>query len=127
MVGENRAHQQLTADEAFTAGIAWASAQYDVQRFTELKESLNAAYRERAILVFALARELGGAWVGIDPAEPDWPVLYIETEAGQMSWHFSPSDANLLEEFPHRDGVWDGHTTEEKYARLAALTAVRHA
>ena len=53
-----------------------------------------------------------GYQVGIkfDPKEPAWPVVYIDLPTGQVSWHIT--------EYP---GEWDGHSTEEKYARIAAF------
>lgn len=50
------------------------------------------------------------AGVRIDPAEPGWPVVYIELPTGQVSWHM-----------PEHEQAWDGHTTEEKYARIAVF------
>lgn len=83
-------------------------------------------YRERAFLVAHLAAQYFSVITYNDPDEPDWPVIYIETPAGQLSWHLSPDDLDL---FNHviRVGpdsiTWDGHTTEEKYQRLAKLTS----
>jgi hypothetical protein len=48
----------------------------------------------------------------LDPSEPEWPVAYIALPTGQVSWH--------LPQFPHE---WDGHSTEEKYARCRAYVA----
>lgn len=86
--------------------------------------ALNAAYRERAHLVALLAALFPSTW-GIDPEWTDWHVVYVETPAGQLSWHISPSDRDL---FAHvfggtADAVWDGHSTEEKYERIRKLTA----
>lgn len=52
------------------------------------------------------------AGVKIDPAEPDWPVFYIELPTGQVSWHM-----------PQHGPEWDGHSTEEKYARINAFAS----
>ncbi|MDE2102557.1 MAG: hypothetical protein KGL39_35245 [Patescibacteria group bacterium] len=95
-------------------------------RIHEQEEVIQAAYRERNAVVAALGR-LFPSWVGTDAEEPDWPVLYISLPTGQVSWHFSAADANLLDGIPRGDGVWDGHTTAEKYARLAALGAASSA
>lgn len=88
---------------------------------------MDSVYRERAHLVAHLAALYPSAF-GVDPAEPDWAVLYVQTPEGQLSWHISSDDMDL---FPHVSPVhhvtWDGHTTEEKYARLDALTAKRAA
>jgi hypothetical protein len=44
----------------------------------------------------------------IDPAEPDWPVAYIELPlAGQVSWHL-----------PAHGVEYDGHSTAQKNARV---------
>jgi hypothetical protein len=42
----------------------------------------------------------------------DWPVVFIELPTGQVSWHL-----------PAYSVRWDGHTTEEKYARIASYAA----
>ena len=39
---------------------------------------------------------------------PEWPVAFIELPTGQVSWHIKAHSK-----------PWDGHTTEEKYARTA--------
>lgn len=82
-------------------------------------------YRERAALVAHLAACKPHHWVE-DPAEPDWPVILIFTEAGQLSWHISKDDLDLFPaENPPPIGeepAWDGHTTEEKYRRLDRIT-----
>lgn len=53
------------------------------------------------------------AGVRLDPAEPDWPVVYIELPTGQVSWHM-----------PQHTETWDHHDTPLKYARVDAW--VRH-
>lgn len=64
-------------------------------------------------LALGYAAMLGYACgVRLDPKEPDWPVAFIELPEGQVSWHLPP--------YP---GTWDGHTTEEKLARVEAYTA----
>lgn len=82
-------------------------------------------YRERAHLVAHLA-SLYPATIGhTDPDEPRWNVVTIETPAGQTSWHIADADADLFDHlwWPGPDDApWDGHTTDEKYARLRKLT-----
>lgn len=86
---------------------------------------LDAAYRERAHLVAHLATCYKATIGYTDPDEPDWAVILIDLPAGQVAWHISPEDMEL---FGHvrrdDDGVWDGHTTEEKYRRLDAATGL---
>lgn len=55
-------------------------------------------------LANVLGHEVG---IRIDPYEPNWPVVYIELPAGQVSWHM-----------PKHDRPWDGHNTEEKHERI---------
>lgn len=86
---------------------------------------MDSVYRERGRLVAFLAALYPSSW-GTDPAEPDWPVVYVHTPEGQLSWHIAPDDFGLFSHVPHDESVvWDGHTTEEKYRRLERLTANR--
>lgn len=79
-------------------------------------------YRERARLVSFLTKIFPSYCGFTDPEEPDWLIVYVETQEGQLSWHISPDDADL---FGHlilvQENRWDGHTTKEKYERLARL------
>lgn len=75
-----------------------------------------ADYAERYLWLMraaGLAADRGVA-VGfrLDPAEPEWPVMYFELPTGQVSWHL-----------PQHPKPWDGHTTDEKYARVEAFRA----
>lgn len=82
-------------------------------------------YRERARLVAHLASLYPSVLHYSDPDEPEWPVVYIDSPAGQMSWHIAPSDIELFGHVPwlvrERPSPWDGHSTETKYERLTAL------
>lgn len=89
-------------------------------RLAEVEAERDGAYRERAQMVVALAKVFP-SWVNTDPAEPDWPVLYVQFPTGQASWHFSPADRALLDGITVGGPAWDGHTTEEKYERIAAI------
>ena len=87
---------------------------------------LDEAYAERnaVVLAFAHMAELMGWDVGQlkDPREPDWPVLMIDTPAGQVSWHFQAVEMPAT--MPDYPGEWDGHTTKEKYERLSRLVGM---
>jgi len=76
-------------------------------------------YRERAHFVAFLSK-MFPASMWADEREPNYPVIGIETIAGQLSWHVNQADMDL---FAHvtEQGAWDGHTTEEKYERLAKI------
>lgn len=82
----------------------------------------DSIYRERARLVLFLTKIFVSYGGFTDPEEPDWLVVYVETPEGQLSWHISPDDLDL---FGHlslvTENSWDGHTTKEKYERLARL------
>lgn len=96
----------------------------------QAEQERDGAYRERAQLLAWLAA-LHPAVIApaLDLDEPGWWILYLNpAAAGQMSWHISPRDAGI---FAHVERVepddpraqWDGHTTPEKYQRIAAVTA----
>lgn len=79
-------------------------------------------YMERAYLIRFLVSKYNSRF-GIDENEPDWPVIYIDTPTGQLSWHISKNDMHLFEGVPVDPNVkWDGHSTEEKYRRLQELS-----
>ena len=83
---------------------------------------MDAVYADRnrlAQLAGRLAQELGMdvRW-GVDPEEPAWPVLFIVLpDHMQVSWHIP--EAGVLLDAPE-GGRWDGHTDDEKAARIAA-------
>ena len=81
---------------------------------------MNDVYGQRAALSVALAwmtiKAGGVAGRGFDQEianrgmEEGWGhVLYIETPEGdQISYHFNPADASMLEGLPDYQGEWDG-------------------
>jgi hypothetical protein len=90
--------------------------------------TVRALYRERAHLLAFIAAtpDITGVLSYSDPRQPEYAVLTLDTEAGQLTWHIHPDD---LDRFPHVPLVdpalapaWDGHTTAEKNARLTQLT-----
>lgn len=82
-----------------------------------------AVYRERAHLVAHLAAVYPSCIGYTDPAEPDWAVVTVSLPTGQACWHVAPGDMDLFGFVPASDAeLWDGHSTEEKYARLDAHT-----
>lgn len=88
----------------------------------------NAAYTERARLVALLAALYPSTWNFGDETEPDWTVVYVQLPTGQASWHVRESDMGLFEHVRRDDTTaWDGHTTSEKYERIAALAKQRAA
>lgn len=81
-------------------------------------------YRERAHLVAYLASRYTSYLARPQDAEPGFTFcVYVESPEGQLSWHIADSDLDLFTGIPEQhDARWDGHTTEEKYERLRALT-----
>lgn len=76
---------------------------------------LAARYARRNTLIWAAlaqARKAGlDAGIDFDEADERHPVVVlVELPTGQVSWHLP---AHVL--------TWDGHSTEEKYARVAAF------
>lgn len=95
-------------------------------KLAEATTAKDAAYRERNQLVALLARlyPSGIAQTAIEGWDPAWHgCVYIDLPTGQASWHFRTSEAHLFADLPPYAGSWDGHTTEEKYRRVAALAA----
>lgn len=96
-------------------------------RFRKMRKRKDNAYWERNNVVAALARwavaqgyRAGVTRTDIPDWDPEWHgCVYIDLPTGQVSWHFHDSQASLFEGLPEYSGAWDGHTTPEKYARLA--------
>ncbi len=90
-----------------------------------LKERKDGAYLERNQVVATLAKcfPSGIARTAIDGWDEEWHgCVYIDLPTGQVSWHYHDSQAHLFAGLPPYNRAWDGHSTEEKYQRLAALT-----
>jgi hypothetical protein len=93
-----------------------------------LEQELRSVYRERAHLVAHLASLYPHSFAHTDSSTPGWPVATVETPVGQLSWHIAPEDTDVFPNAPTTNGLpWDGHSTEEKYARLQQLTAANTA
>jgi hypothetical protein len=104
---------------------------------TARRGALDNVYNERNRVVSAFAHLADAVgwpvWVAttaIEGWDAEWHnCLFINTPAGQVSWHFHDREADLFGDLErHNDREWDGHTTDEKYRRLedldfAALTA----
>jgi hypothetical protein len=78
----------------------------------KLRAKADSIYSERNRLAVAFARMALAAGfkagTGVDPDETKWPVIYVETPNGQVSWHIAESDAAVLDGLPNYDGQWDG-------------------
>jgi hypothetical protein len=98
-----------------------------MQSYEELLASKDQAYSERDRLVCALSKVFP-AWLERHPREDvtwedDWRwIVFIELPTGQASWHIHDSERPWFCHLVYHDrNSWDGHTTEQKYERLAAL------
>jgi hypothetical protein len=99
---------------------AWEAAADVVAKPIEAER--DKAYRERAHLVAYLTAVYPSVML-TDSADPDWPIVFVSTPSGQMSWHIAATDTDLFQHVPSTTcATWDGHTTEQKYERLAELT-----
>lgn len=84
------------------------------------------AYEERdrcvallASLAIARGWTAGVAQTDIEGWDSAWHnCVYIELDQGQVSWHFHDRELPLFSHLPPYEGRWDGHDTEEKYARV---------
>ena len=99
------------------------------KRAEDAEAERDGAYRERAHLVALLAAMTDGAVITYAPDidEPGWQIVYLTIGGRQCSWHIAPRDAELFEHVERVGALdvralWDGHTTEEKYAHIAAHT-----
>jgi hypothetical protein len=84
----------------------------------------DCAYEERNRLVALLARiyPSGIKQTAIEGWDPEWHgCVYIDLPTGQCSWHFHDRDAGLFDGLSPYSGEWDGHSTTEKYERVAKL------
>lgn len=89
--------------------------------------SLNVVYEDRNLLAMAFAKMAQAAgwpvWLGLDEADPDpaWPVLFIETPYGQVSYHIPAREVVGIWDDPDPAVSWDFHSTREKHKRLKKL------
>ena len=85
----------------------------------------DSVYTERNRLVAMLATLIPGSGIrktDIEGWDPCWHnCVWVDTSEGQMSWHYHDNDSHLFAHLPPYSKPWDGHTTEEKYARLERL------
>lgn len=98
------------------------------QEASEITDAKDAAYLERNKLVALLATlyPSGLKRTAIEGWSEDWHgCVYIDFPWGQASWHYHDSHAHLFEGLPPYAGVWDGHSTEQKYSGIEYATRLR--
>lgn len=97
------------------------------EKLEAAERAKDGAYEERNRVVAALARAallLGyralRTRTAIEGWSDDWHgCIRIDLPTGQVSWHFHDSHAALFDWLPDGEMEWDGHTTPEKYERVA--------
>lgn len=94
----------------------------DTRKVSDGYHTFEELYDHRVLLYFNLAIH-GGFRAAWKPHYPGWPVLFIETPCGQISYHFPEKFLPLIETKIERkdDYVWDGHTTAQVLERLGEL------
>ena len=106
-----------------------ASAERDAlrERVAKLSVQKDCAYLERDRLVAALSKVWPSRLARHPDEDESWDddwrwIVFIDLPTGQASWHIHDDELPMFAHLDRVDGnPWDGHTTDEKYARLAAL------
>ncbi len=97
----------------------------DTRKVSDGYHTFEELYDHRVILYVRLVKQavkhqgLKAAW---KPHYPGWPVLFLETPAGQISYHFPDKFLPIVEGFIDRvdDYEWDGHESVHVLSRLLA-------
>lgn len=95
----------------------------------ELKAEKDGAYKERDALVSALSNIFPSSLERHPDEDISWEndwrwIVFIDLPTGQATWHIHDSELSMFDHLKRFQGrVWDGHSTPEKYERLAALRA----
>lgn len=103
---------------------------HTVQQDYVLKSVADNAYSERNKLVAFLSRLYPSYLAKHEVEDTSWDddwrnIVVVESLKGQLSWHIHDTELSLFEHLEYNENYkWDGHTTEEKYARLAQLPVV---
>lgn len=99
-----------------------------LKRIGKLSARGSAAFTERNRVVALLCSLYPSVRMrtAIKGWDPEWHgCVFVQLPTGQASWHYHDSDAELFAHVPEGAAQWDGHTTPEKYARVARLAALK--
>lgn len=96
-----------------------------LERILSLELVKNLAYGERNKLVAALSK-LFPSSIERHPDnevwEADWRwIVFIDLPTGQITYHIHDSELVNYNHLHTEGRKWDGHSTDEKYKRIAAL------
>jgi hypothetical protein len=91
------------------------------------KASKDNAYTERNRLVAFLSSLYFSHRVRHPDSDTNWEndwrwIVCIHTPKGQMTWHIHDSHLPMFEHLEVGEDHWDGHSMEDKYLRLEALS-----
>lgn len=92
----------------------------------ELCKAKDQAYWERNQLVCLLSK-LFPSYLTKHPEsdlswEKDWTnIVGITFPTGQGYWHIHDSELKYFSHLQYASNEWDGHTTKEKYQRIAQI------
>jgi len=86
-------------------------------------KTIDDAYHERNVLVSLLAHlyPAGNRPTTIEGWDPAWQnCVYIDTPAGQVSYHYHDRESYLFADLPDYTKDWDGHDKDVVHWRLTA-------
>jgi len=92
----------------------------------ELDESKNQAYWERNQLIVLLTK-IYPSYITAHPQEDkEWDkewrwIVCIDFPNSQGYWHIHDSEFHYFKHLTQKDNTWGGHSTEEKYERIAKI------
>lgn len=91
-----------------------------------MREAKDSAYTERNSVVAFLSSIYPSHLCVHDPNDTDledeWrTIVCIHSPCGQLTWHLHDNHVPLFDHLEMDHSHWDGHSTEEKYRRLAEL------
>lgn len=94
----------------------------DTRKVSDGYHTFEELYEHRCLLFFnfVIQSEWKSAW---KPHYPGWPVLFLETPYGQISYHFPESMIAMVELHVDRDDnyQWDGHTVADVISRMKEI------
>ncbi|SCD41086.1 hypothetical protein GA0115251_106932 [Streptomyces sp. TverLS-915] len=130
-LSDRRCCRASLADDPRAQLLSMRSDEVDeAEMVRALDAFVGAPYRERAHLLALLAAMTSGAVLAPAPDvdEPGWQILFLTIGDQQCSWHIAPADIDLFAFVEHVPAIdpraqWNGHTTDEKYERIAEHTA----
>lgn len=99
-----------------------------------LRAAKDQAYSERNKLVAMISGMFPARLGRHDPADREWEddwrwIVFIDLPTGQVSWHIHDLELSMFDHLERTDSLteWDGHTTDEKYARCLATIGMVYA